>query len=176
VPRVKQVRPYKSYDGFLTLGGGGGGGGSSSDGAAAATLPAVAIQVERYFKTHRATPASATTATVRDDGEEGGEAEGASANKAGGDDDMDGVEFAAVRQSRTYKVDDASAPGGKRDVDFESLAKGYEYGRTAVHISESEHNITKLETTRGFEIIGFVHKAKVGGMYGSSPLGDVLFP
>lgn len=75
---------------------------------------------------------------------------------------MEGVEFAAVKQARTYKVGDQKAPGGKRDVEFESLAKGYEYGRTAVHISESEHNITKLETTKEFTILGFIEQKKVG--------------
>jgi ATP-dependent DNA helicase 2 subunit 2 len=73
---------------------------------------------------------------------------------------MQGVEFAAVKQARTYKVNDPKAPGGKRDVEFESLAMGYEYGRTAVHISEAEHNITKLETSKDFSILGFIEKEK----------------
>lgn len=74
---------------------------------------------------------------------------------------MEGVELSAVKQSRAYKVNDPNAPGGKRDVDFESLAKGYQYGRTAVPISESEHNITKLESTKCFTIMGFVDASKV---------------
>lgn len=74
---------------------------------------------------------------------------------------MEGVEFSAVKQARSYKVNDPEAPGGKRDVEFESLAKGFEYGRTAVHISESEHNITKLETTKSFSIVGFIPRDKV---------------
>lgn len=77
------------------------------------------------------------------------------------EDPMEGVEFSAVKQARTYKVNDPTAPGGKRDVEFEALAKGYEYGRTAVHISESEYNITKLETERSFSIIGFILRDKV---------------
>lgn len=76
-------------------------------------------------------------------------------------DEMDGVEFTAVRQTRAYKVNDPGAPGGKRDVEFDSLAKGYQYGRTAVPISESEHNITKLETVKSFSIMGFVDADKV---------------
>lgn len=74
---------------------------------------------------------------------------------------MDGVEFTAVRQTRAYKVNDPSAPGGKRDVEYDTLAKGYQYGRTAVPISESEHNITKLETVKSFSIVGFVDADKV---------------
>jgi ATP-dependent DNA helicase 2 subunit 2 len=74
---------------------------------------------------------------------------------------MDGVEFTAIRQTRAYKVNDPSAPGGKRDVEYDTLAKGYQYGRTAVPISESEHNITKLETVKGFSIVGFVDADKV---------------
>lgn len=77
---------------------------------------------------------------------------------------MDGVEFTAVRQTRAYKVNDPSAPGGKRDVEYDTLAKGYQYGRTAVPISESEHNITKLETVKSFSIVGFVDADKVSNL------------
>ena len=81
-------------------------------------------------------------------------------------DGMEGVEMAdgdynTVRHDRNYKVEDPTAPGGKKDVEFQDLAKGYEYGRTAVHISESEYNITKLETTKGFSIIGFIPNDRV---------------
>lgn len=67
----------------------------------------------------------------------------------------------SVRNARTYQVLDEEAPGGKRDVSREDLAKGYEYGRTAVHISESDLNVTKLETHAGLDIIGFVPWATV---------------
>lgn len=56
---------------------------------------------------------------------------------------------------------DADAPGGKKDVSRDDLAKGYEYGRTVVPISESDENITKLECEAGMEIVGFVPKDKV---------------
>lgn len=62
----------------------------------------------------------------------------------------------SVQSARTYQVPDESAPGGKKDVERDQLAKGYEYGRTAVHISESDENVTKLETQAGLEIIGFI--------------------
>lgn len=145
-PRLKPVRPYRNYEGLLTLGNLGAG----EDG-----LPrSMSISVERYFKTHLAKPMSATTVVVRAD-ETAPEPE----PPEGGD--MDGVEFSAVHNARTYKVADPVAPGGKIDVQFEDLAKGYEYGRTAVHISESEHNITKLESEKSFTILGFLEWRKV---------------
>ncbi|KAI5859390.1 SPOC domain-like protein [Durotheca rogersii] len=142
-PRLKPVRPYKTYDGELTLGNPG----EHKD--------AMSINVERYFKTHKVTipPASRVfleTATRP--------------SQAAGDEAMKGVEttdaLSAVKNARTYKVNDPSAPGGKRDVEFESLAKGYEYGRTAVHISESDYNITKIEMAKSFTILGFIHQEK----------------
>lgn len=139
-PRAKSVKPYKTYDGPLTLGD-------------PKNAPAVVeIRVERYFKTHLARPATASTVVVKE--------EQAGPSQAADDEQMDGVELTAVKQTRTYKVNDPDAPGGKRDVEFESLAKGYEYGRTAVHISESDHNITKLQTQKSFKIIGFIPKEK----------------
>ncbi|KAH7328574.1 putative Ku family DNA helicase [Stachybotrys elegans] len=134
-PRVKSVKPYKTYDGALTLGD-------------PAKFPAAMnINVERYFKTHVAKPLGASTVVLKSDQAESQELDG---------DEMEGVEFSAVKQARAYKVNDPDAPGGKRDVEFESLAKGFEYGRTAVHISESDHNITKLETQKSFSIVGFI--------------------
>ena len=69
--------------------------------------------------------------------------------------------LANVHNARTYQVVDEKAPGGKRDVNREDLAKGYEYGRTAVHISDSDLNVTKLETQAGLEIVGFIPWANV---------------
>jgi ATP-dependent DNA helicase 2 subunit 2 len=143
VPRVKPTRPYKTYDGPLTLG------------DPEQHKDAMSISVERYFKTHKATVPPASRVVLKSD----------SANGAADGDEMEGIEsrgdFAAVKNARTYKVNDPDAPGGKRDVEFDSLAKGYEYGRTAVHISEAEYNITKLETTKNFTIIGFIQQEKV---------------
>ncbi|KAI0391507.1 Ku70/Ku80 N-terminal alpha/beta domain-containing protein [Xylariaceae sp. FL0594] len=147
-PRVKPAKPYKTYDGLLTLG------------DPEQHQDALAINVERYFKTHKATvpPASRVVLNTRtQDGQP-------NATGAGDGDEMEGVEqtpdFSAVKDARTYKVNDPEAPGGKRDVDRDELAKGYEYGRTAVHISESEFNITKIETTKSFSIVGFVSQEK----------------
>ncbi|KAJ4268713.1 ATP-dependent DNA helicase yku80 [Fusarium torreyae] len=141
-PRIKGVKPYKSFDGALTLGD-------------PQKFPAaMSINVERYFKTHLARPLTASTVVIKSEGApetEPTQAEG---------DQMEGIEFSAVKQARSYKVNDPDAPGGKRDVEFDDLAKGYEYGRTAVHISESEHNITKIETVKSFSIVGFIPCSK----------------
>lgn len=143
-PTVKSVKPYKCYDGQLTLGD------PSKD------PTSMAIDVERYFKTHLARPQGASTVVVKD------EAGPTQSTETVQGDEMEGVEFSGVKQARTYKVNDPKAPGGKKDVEFESLAKGYEYGRTAVPISESEHNVTKLESTKSFSIVGFIPWDKVG--------------
>jgi ATP-dependent DNA helicase 2 subunit 2 len=153
-PRAKSVKPYKTYDGPLTLGD-------------PVKFPAsMSINVERYFKTHLAKPMTATTVVVKSE-----QGVGSQSTQTMEGEEMEGVEFSAVKQARTYKVNDADAPGGKRDVEFESLSKGYEYGRTAVHISESEYNITKLETQKGFSIVGFIPQDRVS----SAPMSSMYF-
>ncbi|KAI0202225.1 Ku70/Ku80 N-terminal alpha/beta domain-containing protein [Astrocystis sublimbata] len=147
-PRIKTVKPYKTYDGLLTLG------------DPNVHEDAMAINVERYFKTHKAAvpPASRVVMNASSSGDVAEAADGH------GNDEMQGVgptpSFSAVKDARTYKVNDPDNPGGKRDVDLAELAKGYEYGRTAVHISESEFNITKIETMEGFSIVGFIYQEK----------------
>ncbi|PHH63602.1 hypothetical protein CDD81_5694 [Ophiocordyceps australis] len=142
-PRIKSIKPFKTYDGPLTLGN-------------PETLPAAMnINVERYFKTHIARPLGATTVMVKSQQDAGTQS-----THTVDADDMEGVELAPVKQDRTYSVNNPNAPGGKKAVDFETLAKGYEYGRTAVPISESEQNITKLETYKSFSIVGFIPTEK----------------
>jgi ATP-dependent DNA helicase 2 subunit 2 len=150
IPRIKQSRPYKTYTGQLTLG------------DPEKYLTAMSIDVERYFRTHKALPSSASSFVIRSDLSNG------EAGISTLDDDVtmggtSGPEsgLAAVKTARTYKVNDESAPGGKRDVDRDELARGYEYGRTAVHIAESDENVTRLETVQSFTIIGFIPCEKV---------------
>ena len=150
IPRVKQSRPYKTYTGQLTLG------------DPEKYVTAMSIDVERYFRTHKAIPASANSFVVKSDLSNGE----ASASTLDDDAAMGGTSgaeggLAAVKTVRTYKVNDESAPGGKRDVERDELARGYEYGRTAVHIAESDENVTKLETIQSFAIIGFIPCEKV---------------
>ncbi|KAI1816062.1 Ku70/Ku80 N-terminal alpha/beta domain-containing protein [Poronia punctata] len=149
-PRVKPVKPYKTYDGLLTLG------------DPNQHEDALAINVERYFKTHKATILPASRVVMKKENND--DNMNAVEDEDGDGDPMEGVEptpnFSAVKDARTYKVNDPDAPGGKRDVNRDELARGYEYGRTAVHISEAEFNITKIETTKSFSIVGFVFQEK----------------
>lgn len=126
------------------------------------------LQVERYPRTYiRASP-SASQFVQRTDLSNGHMSTQSSATVIPDGDDVDTgpsrqptSNLTNVRNARTYQVPDEEAPGGKRDVDRDDLAKGYEYGRTAVHISESDENVTKLDTHAGFEIIGFIPWANV---------------
>lgn len=140
-PEVKTTRPYAAYKGTLTLG--------DPDKYESALV----IDVERYFKTKLAKAPTASSYVASDlQGEVGEE-----------DIDMEDVNIATsgealdhVRNARVYQVEDPSAPGGKRDISRDDLAMGYEYGRTAVAIAESDYNVTKLETTQSMTILGFL--------------------
>ncbi|KAL8689527.1 MAG: hypothetical protein Q9224_004620 [Gallowayella concinna] len=146
LPRLKVTRPVPSYKGMLTLGNP-----DEYDSAAC-------IDVERYPRTMVRRPLSASQYVQRQDPTDGS-TQSTSTFVADGDIEMpdaDGNDLTGVRNSRTYQVLDEEAPGGKRDVERDDLAKGYEYGRTAVHINETDENVTKLETQAGLEIIGFI--------------------
>jgi len=133
-PHIKTTRSVPTYKGQLKLGDP-----SNFD-------TAITIDVERYFKVSVAKPKTASSFVIRD---------GAPSQA------VDGNELAAVRNAYSYSVKDESALTGKRDIPREELAKGYSYGRTAVHISESEQNITKLETQQNYEILGFIPEGNV---------------
>lgn len=150
VPRMKPVRHVASFKGLLTLG------------DAAKYDSAMNINVERYPKVMVAKPPTASKFVVRGDLAPGESTQSSATlmNGQGGHMDIDDS-LAAVKQARTYQVDDPDAPGGKRDVAMEDLAKGYEYGRTAVPISESDMNVVKLETQASLEIVGFVDAQQV---------------
>ncbi|KAI9839005.1 MAG: ATP-dependent DNA helicase II subunit 2, partial [Sclerophora amabilis] len=148
IPRLKIVRPWPLYKGQLTLG------------DPETYSSALSIDVERYSRTMVAKAPSASNFVGRVEIAPG-DASTQSSTTIRADDDLrhgtaGASNLTSVKNARTYQVDDESAPGGKRDVDREELARGYEYGRTAVHISETEENVTKLETYSGFEILGFV--------------------
>lgn len=156
-PRLKTTRPVPSYKGQLTLGNP-----EQFDSA-------LCIDVERYPRVMIRRPLAASQYVQRTDLSNGQVSTQSSATMMpdadGGDPgptQPDGNSLTSVRNARTYQVIDEEAPGGKRDINREDLAKGYEYGRTAVHISESDLNVTKLETQPGLEIIGFVPWSNVG--------------
>ncbi|KAF2798118.1 ATP-dependent DNA helicase II [Melanomma pulvis-pyrius CBS 109.77] len=148
IPRLKETRPVPSYRGELTLG--------------APTIydATMTIDVERYPCTMIAKPPTASAFAVRTDlGSAPGASAESSATVAGEGPPADG-QLSAVRNQRVYQVDKPDEPGVKMNVEMEDLEKGYEYGRTAVHISESEFNVVKLETTAAFELIGFIRADK----------------
>lgn len=141
IPRLKSVRPVPSFKGQLLLGDP-----SNYD-------DALCIDVERYPRTmlRKAPTASAFAAK---DASQGDDAEAQSSATV--KDEGDGGDLAVVRNQRMYQVIDASLPDGKKEIPFEELAKGYEYGRTAVHVSESDMPILKMDTISGLEIVGFI--------------------
>ena len=150
-PRLKSTRPVPSYKGQLTLG------------DPEHYDSALCIDVERYPKVMIRRPLSASQYVQRTDLSNDHTSTQSSATLLpdgdGRESGIPGVDpngLTSVKNARTYQVVDEDAPGGKRDVSRDDLAKGYEYGRTAVHISESDLNVTKLETQAGLEIIGFV--------------------
>ena len=146
---VKAIGAYRTYAGRLTLG----------DPSSEKTL---AIDVERLVYTNTVKPMSASQYVATSNMASGEASTQTSHTIVGNDQEAPNMaNLAAVKSARTYQVIDDEAPAGKRDVEREDLAKGYTYGRTAVHISESDENVTKLETTASFEIVGFVASEKV---------------
>lgn len=131
IPNTKSVRPTPTYKGQLRLG----------DPATYET--AITIDVERYFKVSiRRAPTASSFAMQTDETQ-----------------DTEGL--APVHNTRVYSIAESETPGGYKPIEREELAKGYQYGRTAVHISESDENITKLETNAGYDILGFIPKENV---------------
>ncbi|OAP54514.1 hypothetical protein AYL99_10962 [Fonsecaea erecta] len=127
-PQIRPVRPTPTYKGQLKLG----------DPTQYDT--ALSIDVERYFKTSIRRPPTASAYVVKPNGPEQDDTEN----------------FASVHNLYKYKVKGEEYEGGSKILDREELARGYEYGRTAVPISESEQNVTKLETDMSYDILGFI--------------------
>ncbi|KAF1816526.1 ATP-dependent DNA helicase II subunit 2 [Eremomyces bilateralis CBS 781.70] len=144
VPRVKSVRPVPSFKGWLTLG--------DPDKYDSAMV----IDVERYPRVMVAPAPRASQHVIKTGIDLDATQTGESATLEGEGTGSLGEGISAIKQARSYQVEDNEAPGGKRDVDKDDLAKGYEYGRTAVHIDESDMNIVKLETKARLDVIGFV--------------------
>lgn len=143
IPRLKQTRPVPSFKGVLTLGDS-----ENFD----ATL---SIDVERYPCTMLAKPPTASSFVMRTDLGTAGPSD-QSATLAGEDHPMS--DLSAVRHQRGYQIDDPNEPGTKKNVEMDELEKGYEYGRTAVHIAESDMNVVKLETQPSLQLVGFARE------------------
>lgn len=170
IPRLKATRPVPSYKGFLTLGH-----------PELYSQAPCRIEVGRYPRTMIRRPAAASNFVQRSEvfKEHQSNQSSATVLHETGDPDsaatnMNDTDLASVRNARTYQVVDEEAPGGKRDVDRDDLARGYEYGRTAVHISESDENVTKLETQAGLEIVGFIPWSSVRLIHSNSSPDSML--
>jgi ATP-dependent DNA helicase 2 subunit 2 len=147
-PRIKNTRPVPSYKGILSLG------------DPEKYDSAMCIDVERYPRTMVARPKGASNFVVLK--EEKAESTGQSSHTMkleSQNEERNGLE--AVKNNYKYLVPDGENADGKKEVQREELAKGYTYGRTAVPISESEQNITKLETKASLTIIGFIPNSSV---------------
>ena len=145
IPRMKTVRPVHSYKGYLTLGN------------TEQYDSAMAIDVERYPRVMVQRPPSASQFVVRSN-----MAPGETQPQLPSIDGQPGQDgLAAVKNARTYQVPDEEAPGGKREVEQEELARGFNYGSTAVPIMDSDRNVTDFESKQGIDVVGFVMKEQV---------------
>ncbi|KAL1600570.1 ATP-dependent DNA helicase yku80 [Paraconiothyrium brasiliense] len=144
IPRIKDTRPTPSYRGTLTLGD-------------SQTYDAtITIDVERYPCIMPAKPPTASSFVVRTDlGGVGASTQSSHTIVGDGDYPMDG-QLSAVRNQRVYQVDNPDEPGEKMNVEPDDLERGFEYGRTAVHISESDANVVKLENDPSLQLLGFI--------------------
>lgn len=156
-PRLKKTRPVASFKGDLTLG------------DPSKYENAFVINVERYPRTMIAKPVSASAYVLKT---EPGEAEGGDI----GDIAFDGSNsnLQAVKQTRSYQVDDDGALGGKMDIDKDQMEKGYSYGREVVPISTTDETITLFETEPGLQIIGFVPADKYQRYFSMSSTNVVV--
>lgn len=144
IPRLKETRAVPSYRGTLTLG------------DADAYDTTITIDVERYPCTMVAKPPTASSFVVRTDlGGVAGSSTQSTVTVVGENDATDG-QLSAVRNQRVYQVENPDEAGQKMNVEPDDLERGFEYGRTAVHISESDANIVKIETKQSLELIGFI--------------------
>lgn len=167
LPQVKTPRSVATFKGLLTLG--------NPD----VYNTAIKIGVERYMKTSVQRPQTASSWVAGSD-EKSIQDSLQSSVTIGREDDSINLEKPSsslldrVRQIRDYQIPDVSKPGGQKVVERETLAKGFLYGRTVVPISESEENITRLETSPGIEIIGFIPQENFEPWFGMSTSYTIL--
>ena len=151
-PRVKTTRPIASFKGAMTIG--------SPSNQYGSTL---SIAIERYPKVMVRKPPSAST--VRIQSAQRRTQSSLTILEEGAMDLDENGDSGAIKSERHYFVDDETEPGGRHDVEYEELVKGYEYGRSIVPISESEQNITRLETEPCLDILGFITSQEVRTRY-----------
>ena len=151
-PRLKRTRPIASYKGEMLLG-------WPQD----KDNNTLHIQVERYPRTMIRKPPAASKVTKR---LEQGNTQLSTTLMEDVDDNhlassLNGDYVTRVRDSRAYYVLDDREPGGKKYIEPEDRAIGYEYGSSLVPVSGSDESTLQLETKAGLELIGFVPWDKV---------------
>lgn len=135
IPLVKKVRPVPSYRGLLTIGNTE----KYDDG--------IAIDVERYPRTKKASPTSASKYVAPQKSQNAGE---------------DAIQGGSVALQRTYKIKRGDE---EIQVEKDELDKAYTYGRTIVNVSDADLNVMKLQTTAELGILGFVEKSGVQSFF-----------
>ena len=163
MPRLKSVRPVPSYRRDITVGNG-----ELYD-------DCLSIEVERYPRVMIRSAPSASSYVLKSEAADGGDTAPSSATVVGAPDgDADPNPLAPVRTERYYEVQDASAVDGKRVVPQADLERGYEYGRTAVVVSEGDRNLLNLDSKESLEIVGFIEWANFERYMGMSTTNVIV--
>src|SRR5436190_926057 len=104
---------------------------------------AIAIDVERYPRTKKASATSASKYVAPQESQTPG---------------TDAIQGGSVALQRIYKI-----KRGEEEVEVEKdeLDKAYTYGRTIVNVSDADLSVTKLQTTAELAILGFVEASGV---------------
>ena len=163
VPRLKSVRPVPSYRRELTVGDGD----RYSD--------ALSIEVERYPRVMIRSAPSASSYVVKSEVANGTDTAQSSVNvvdEPNGEADQNPL--APLRTERLYEIKDESAADGKRVVPQTDLEKGYEYGRTAVYISESDKSLLNVDSKESLAIVGFIPWSKFERYMGMSTTNVII--
>ena len=145
IPEVKVPKPFNDFKGKLRLG------------DPAAYDSAMEIDVERYTKTRPNAPPQARRVFVKPDAS----IDSAPTQEEANDPQQEEGDGQLVHQTSVYSVKDDRARDGKRDINRDDLAKGFEYGRSVVHVEPSDESSLKFDTEAGLEIIGFVPRENV---------------
>jgi ATP-dependent DNA helicase 2 subunit 2 len=146
IPSLKVTRPVVTYKGTLTVGD-----------PERYGEDAVRIEVQRWPCVALAKPQPMKTFAVKTDGG----VESSAQSSATLQHDPMREELQPVKRDKTYQVNDPDGPGGKIDVEKNQLERCYEYGRTAVNISNDDMDVVKLDTEPCLDVVGFVDRAKV---------------
>jgi ATP-dependent DNA helicase 2 subunit 2 len=136
-PRVKRVRPVKSFKGELMLG-------ARENVERGRTM---VIEVECYPCT-RKSPAMQSKMYTRNQS-----------------DDQTQEDMAELSWQREYSIKDPEDPDGQVAIDETDREEGFLYGSEIVTLTDADKDFYKPDTAPGMEIIAFVSKASVPRWY-----------